>query len=172
MDEAIATIIECLKEGVLNDPRGAEHRTPPLEDHVKTEVRRSIEGMRLDVPELPPEHASKVEAQAAALHAAGKAQRAYVKALRKAGLTALADHVAHTLWQEPPERADTLKYACAAEAFYLLEMFAKAPPTGTEGGPFRMIAATLYEAATGESEPDMKRACAFVLDSRRRFRYA
>ena len=125
--------------------------------------------MSLDAPELPPEYAPKVKAQAAALQTVFKKQRAYAKALRKAEVTPLADHVEHSLWQEPPNRAGALPYKCAAEAFFLMEQFSLKKLTGTEDGPFLMIAAKLYEAVTGKREADMRRACHFVLENRRRY---
>jgi hypothetical protein len=165
--EAIKEIVKQLKEdGALNDPRGLEldHRTTPLEDHVRAEVRRSIERMDLDVPELPPEYAAQVEARAAALRAALKVDSAAVKAIRKAGLPATA-----RLWQETPNRANALPYKCAAEAFFLMEQFSLKKIAGTEGGPFIMISAMLYEAATGRREADVRRACLFILKNRRRY---
>ena len=87
--------------------------------------------------------------------------------MREAGLGVLADHVEHSLRQEPSERADDLKHRCAAEAHYLMEQFSPKKITGTEGGAFRVIAAKPYEAATGGMKADMKRRCDSVLRNRR-----
>jgi hypothetical protein len=80
-------------------------------------------------------------------------------------LVALRDVV-----QEPPPRANKLKHSCAAEAFFLMEMFSAKPPTFTEGGLFQIVAQKLYEAVTGRSDVDLARACDWILRERRKYR--
>ena len=72
--------------------------------------------------------------------------------------------------QEPPPRADAMKFQCAAEAFCLMEWFSAKEATFSEGGPFQIIAEKLYEAVTGKSDANLERACDWVLTKRRKVR--
>jgi hypothetical protein len=167
--EGVEEIVTQLQRaGALNDPRPFPRHTVPLADYVRAEIRRSAGRMLLAAPKLPPEYASKVEEGAAGLRARFKKQRVRVKALRKAGLTAEADRVAHEIWWEPPNRADTPSYKCAGEAYDLVNHFSVKAPTGTITGPFCMITGILLDAV-GEGGTDVKRACDFVLRNRRRY---
>jgi hypothetical protein len=54
---------------------------------------------------------------------------------------------------------DKVKEWCARVAFQLILKFSETKPTGTDESPFRVIAALVYEAITGEPDRDLKRAC-------------
>jgi hypothetical protein len=97
--------------------------------------------------------------------------RRAARALRKVAFTdeqRTAIQQLEAVRQEPPERADALKYRCAAEMYFLMEGFSAKEPTGSDGGPFQTGAEYIYEAVTGRASQDMKRACALVLRERRR----
>jgi hypothetical protein len=77
---------------------------------------------------------------------------------------------------EPPERGGKdgpLKWHCADEAFFLVEMFSAKAPSGYIDGPFRKIAVQLYEAVTGRSGliDDLGRTCERLLEERRKVRH-
>jgi hypothetical protein len=161
-------IAELEKGGELNDPRPyLGDRPTPLADHVQREVQRSLNRVRLFLTWKRPANVPPTPTAADFRKAA--------KALRKVAFTEeqrTAIRQLHAVRQEPPERADALKHHCAAEAYYLMESFSATAPTGYEDGPFRVIAALIYEAVTRKSPADMmKRAGDTVLQSRRRVQH-
>jgi hypothetical protein len=153
------TIAELKKGGALNDPR-PYNRSLALSDYVLGEVRRSIDRVRLLLTYRPPTPNLTLSDY-----------REAVKALRKVAFTEeqrAAIRQLEAVRQEPPERANALKYHCAAEMYFLMECFSAKEPTGSDEGPFQTGAAHIYEAVTGCESDDMKRACALVLRERRR----
>jgi hypothetical protein len=54
---------------------------------------------------------------------------------------------------------DRVKHFCAGFAQSLVRGLSGRPITGTQDGPFRAIASLLYEAASGQRNVDLKRAC-------------
>jgi hypothetical protein len=158
IDELITAIVEELGKP-LNDPRTLANQTSPLASFVRAEVRRRIDWLRSPSQALPVEMPTMVDVR----HA--------IKALSRVAFTITAQTTLAELKaveQEPPEKADPLKYECAAEAYFVMECFSKKPITGTEGGAFRMIAAYIHEAVTGKVI-NSKRACELVLKQRRRY---
>jgi hypothetical protein len=169
--QLVALIIDELKYGgTFNDPRHPEDCRTSLADHVRYEAQRSLNRVRLlqtykwpdDVPPAPTTADFRKAAKALRKVAFTEEQRAAINQLE-------------AVWQEPPEHANALKYYCAAEAYFLMEMFAAKAPTGSAGGPFQKIATAIYEAVTGKREgdkmADVKRSCDLVLRSRRRFQH-
>jgi hypothetical protein len=153
--DLVASIVEELeKGGALKDPRHPEERRTSLAGHVRHEVQRSLNRMRLLQSYKWPDGAPKVtEADV----------KKAVTVLRSIAWTeeqrAVLDQF-DAVRQYPPEGVNALKYRCAAEAFDLMTFFSVKPPTGTEAGPFRNIAALLFEAVTGQphTDVDMKRS--------------
>ena len=93
--------------------------------------------------------------------------RKAARLLRKIDRADLAEQLG---WQEPPPRAtDPLKYYCADESYFLMEMFSAKAPTFSAGDPYQVIAQRLYEAATGH-EVNVERACDWILRQRRKVR--
>jgi hypothetical protein len=167
MDDFVAAIFDELETCGLNDPRPlAQRGTLPLEDYLRSEVRRSIErvqtltnppaDLRNLFDSLPPRPMSYYRRIAKELEAVAFLP-SQIDALRQL----------QAIEQEPPERGDALKYRCAAEAYYLMDLFSSKPPTGTFEGPFQTIAGVLYNAVTGCEPTDMKRSCDRVLERRR-----
>jgi hypothetical protein len=64
------------------------------------------------------------------------------------------------------QQTDHVKIACAIGAFHLMLKYSRRQNKGTDGSPFPTITALLYEAAGGEREANVKRACDAVLRSR------
>jgi hypothetical protein len=168
MDDFVAAILDELKGYGLNDPRALARRVSPLDDYLRVEVRRSIERVRtLTNPpaelrnlfdSLPPQPMSYYRRIAKELEAVAFLP-SQIAALRQL----------QAIEQEPPERGDALKYRCAAEAYYLMDLFSSKPPTGTAEGPFQIITGVLYNAVTSREPTDMKRSCDRVLEHRRRY---
>jgi hypothetical protein len=170
--ELVASIIDEPKDdAALNEPRRWEAKHPmPLDDYAQWEVQRSMDRRRLlqdfkwpdDVPPAPTAADFRKAAKALRNVAFTQEQQAIVRQLE-------------AVEREPPEHANALKYHCAAEAYFLMEMFAPKAPTGSAGGPFPKIAGTIYEALTsqreGDAGADMKRSCDLVLRNRRRFQH-
>jgi hypothetical protein len=160
-DQRVAAVIvdELEKGGALNDPRHYS-RPIPLSEHVRNEVRRSLARVRM------------LRAYKSATSDPTLADfRAAARGLRKVAFTdeqQTAIQQLEAVRQEPPERADALKYRCAAEMYFLMEGFSAKGPTGSDGGPFQTGTGYIYEAVTGRASQDMKRACALVLRERRR----
>jgi hypothetical protein len=160
----VADIVEQLERGgPFNDPRPRpEDRLTLLAEHIPSEVQRSIDRMCMLRTFRPPRWYPKRTAAD---------YRKLGRLLRKMGFTAFAEQIGASdhVTQEPPPRADAVKYYCASEAFFLMEMFSAKGATFTTGGPFQIIAQKLYEAVTGK-EVDLERACDWVLKQRRKSR--
>jgi hypothetical protein len=191
----VADIIAQLgKGGPLNDPRARpEDRLAPLaelhiqdkryfdalyaesaareskREYVRREVQQSLNRVRLQLDPWPqgrPAAAPPIRTLADYRKAA--------KALREVSFTEEQREAIRQLEaveQEPPERSNALKHYCAAEAYFLMEMFSARAPTGYEAGTFRTIAVLIYEAVSGEDRANLERACEAVLHSRRRFQH-
>jgi hypothetical protein len=168
----VAEIVAQLKRGgPINDPRAhADHdHTVPLADYLRCEVQRSLDRVRLQLDPWPqgrPAAAPPVRTLADYRKAA--------KALREVAFTEEQREAARQLEaveQEPPERSNAKKHYCAAEDYFIMEMFSAKAPTNYETGTFRTIAALIYEAVSGEAGAYMERACETVLHSRRRFQH-
>jgi hypothetical protein len=169
-------VTQLKRGGALNDPR-AHDRTVPLADYVKREVQRSIDRVRFLSTYKPPdslsvtdehgkEHLIPVPKRTLADY------RKAAKALREVAF--FKEHLVtaeelEAVEQEPPERSNALNDRCAAESYFLMEMFSAKAPTGYETGTFRSIAVLICRAVSGKIYPDLKRACDTVLRSRRRF---
>jgi hypothetical protein len=54
---------------------------------------------------------------------------------------------------------DATKYFCAFFAYCLIKEYSDRPITGTWDGAFRVITSLAYEAVSGQSGADLKRAC-------------
>jgi hypothetical protein len=94
---------------------------------------------------------------------AGNVRKA-ARLLRKIGRADLAEQLG---WQGPPPRAtDPLKYYCADESYFLMEMFSAKAPTFSDGDPYQVTAQRLYEAATGQ-HVNVERACDWILHRRK-----
>lgn len=181
--DIVDAIVKELKRGPLNDPRIVEFGKnwgvdgPPipneqdrdeegkpqrsaLDKFLEEEIYYSIDRVRRrDWPGVP----TMAEVRAAK-RALDKFDDKHMRELQtvRAWLARLAKG---KRW--PADRMDAAKYAQAAEAYYIIEMFSKDAPTGFENGPFRIIAEYLHEAVTGVHEATMQRACAQVLKDRR-----
>jgi hypothetical protein len=167
----VADIIAQLERGgPINDPRARpEDRLTPLGGHARREVQRSLDRVQLQLDPRPqgwPADAPPARTLAEYRKAA--------KALREVAFTEEQREAIRQLEaveQEPPERSDALKHYCAAEAYFIMEMFSAKAPTGYETGTFRTIAVLIYEAVSGEDRANLERACETVLHSRRRFQH-
>jgi hypothetical protein len=62
---------------------------------------------------------------------------------------------------------DFTKYDCAARAYDLMRELSDHKITGTKDDSFRTITSLLYEAASGQQDADLKRACDAVLRQHR-----
>jgi hypothetical protein len=191
----VADIIAQLeKGGPLNDPRARpEDRLAPLaelhiqdkryfdalyaeaaareskREYVRREVQRSLNGVRLQLDPWP--QGRPADAPPARTLAD---YRKAAKALREVAFTEEQREAIRQLEaveQEPPERGNALKHYCAAEAYFIMEMFSAKAPTGYKAGTFRTIAVLIYEAVSGEAQANLERACETVLHSRRRFQH-
>ena len=91
--------------------------------------------------------------------------RKAAKLLRKLHRADLAEQLGR---QEPPPRAtNPLKYRCAREAYFLMDRWSAKAATFSAGGPYQVVAQKLYEAATGQRDANIKRACDWTLHQRR-----
>jgi hypothetical protein len=168
MDDFVAIIFAELRDGGLNDPRRLDDRATSFPDYVRAEVRRGILRVQMLVtpsPELRHLLVGLPVMSASRYHKVGKE-------LEAIAFTPAQLEVARQLqeiWQEPPERSDSVKYRCAMEACDLMLWFSVTPPTGTAEGPFQKIATHIYSAVIGHEPTDMKRSCDRVLKKRRRY---
>jgi hypothetical protein len=165
-DDFVEAIVDELDRGILVDPRPLAQRSGLLTEHVRAEVRRSINRVRmLRTAKF------KVHGQALKVPSQAQLDRA-ARALRDVAITAADWATLKAIRgrrRYPPRRCDPFKFHCAAEALFLVEMFSRMKPTGTVKAPFRTIADLIFEAVKGESPADdttMKRACALVLRDR------
>jgi hypothetical protein len=160
LDHTDSLAAELAKGGTLIDPRAPKYRTSALDEYLRSEVQRSVQRIRmlrrikrpLDGP-MP---------TAAELRRLGRA-------LAKVAFTttqAMAARELEAVDGEPPDLACAIKYHCASEACYLIGCFSMRPGehlNSLEGGRFRVVTKTLYEAVTGEADANVSRACDHVL---------
>jgi hypothetical protein len=188
----VKSIIEELeKGGLLRDLRlrAENRRRTSLADHVRSEAQRSLDRVRLrrdfkrsdyitgtdergDYRTVTDEHGKEHRIPAPRRTLAD--YRKVAKALREIAFTEEQREAARQLEaveQEPPERSNALKHYCAAEAYFLMEMFSARKPSTYPDGAFRKIAVLIYEAVSGEDRANLERACEAVLHSRRRFQH-
>jgi hypothetical protein len=66
----------------------------------------------------------------------------------------------------PRSRADKIRTAFTA-LFLMLDTSKEPPAAGNRNTPFCLIASLLFEAATGEHEPNLERACKYTLRTAR-----
>jgi hypothetical protein len=147
-----------------------------LADYLQREVQRSLDRVRLlstyitSTDEQGREHRFPVPPVRTLAD-----YRQAAKALRKVAFTETQRAAARQLEdveQEPPERSNPSKHYCAAEAYFLMELFSgEAKPSTYSEGAFRTIAVLICEAVSGEAQVDLERACETVLHSRRRFQH-
>jgi hypothetical protein len=133
----------------------------------ETTIRRSVDRMALPpLPDMQPPPTLAQVRQAAEALAPFRDWMAHWPAFREveASFAYWANHAV----QEPPPHANTQKYRCASESFQLHQDFGVLA-TGYQDGGYHIVAALLYEAATGTSGADMRRACNLVLDARCKF---
>jgi hypothetical protein len=139
----------------------SEDLLSPLGTYVRAETRRCINRVRMP-KELPPGKPGRPTA--------ADYNRAIAAMERIAFTDSMREQIewAKSVQLFPPDkRADMAKQDCAEESWFLMEYFSAQPPTGTEGGPFMLIAEFLFEGLTGSEANNMKRACAAVLKNRR-----
>jgi hypothetical protein len=160
-DDLVDRIVEQLeRSGRLNEPRASAGRSIPLPDYLRSEVRRIINNLPLGLIYPAP---------------TADDARQLAEVYRRRGEEKTAMMYAYHAQRGVPEGEGDfrLKLRCAEEAYCLMEWFSPAKPTGSVDGPYFMIAALLYEAATGTS-PDnldtaMKRPCTQWLKYRQRY---
>ena len=157
---------ELGRYGTLNDPRAPKYRVSSLDEHARSEVRRSIHRIRmlrrigrpLDSPRPTAEELRKLG-----------------RALAEVAFTtaqATAARELEALDCEPPELASAIKYHCAEEACYLIGYFSSRPRdhlNSSDRGAFYIITKALFETVTGEVDADVSRACDHILKNWRRF---
>jgi hypothetical protein len=151
-DEIVEALVLELKHGELNDPR--------LVNHVREEIRRSLARRRRDDWSMVPlKDRMKFTLAARQLRMlarqAGKLKRSFP------GL------ILRLYWTEPPARMDGELYADACEAFDLINMFSKHPPTLTPDKPFRIVTELYHYARTGRRNVNTRNVCERVLNTRR-----
>jgi hypothetical protein len=152
--------------GTLNDTRAPKYRVSSLEDHTRSEVRRSIHRIRMLRRIRRPLDSPRPTAEQ--LRSLGRvlAEVAFTTA------QATAARELQALDCEPPELASAIKYHCAEEACYLIGCFSSRPRdhlSSAERGTFYVITKRLFETVTGEVDADVSRACDHVLKNWRRF---
>jgi hypothetical protein len=152
--------------GALIDPRAPKYRVSSLDDHARSEVRRSIHRIRMLRRIRRPLDGPKPTAEE--LRSLGRvlAEVAFTTA------QATAARELETLDCEPPELAGAIKYHCAEEACYLIGCFSSSPRdhlNSSDRDAFYVITKKLFEAVTGEVDADVSRARDHVLKNWRRF---
>jgi hypothetical protein len=160
-DHLVDRIVEQLeRNSPLNDPRALAGRSTPLPDYLRSEVRRIINNLPLGL--IYPTPTADDARQLAEFY-------------RRRGEEKTAMMYAYHAQRGVPEGEGDfrLKLRCAEESYCLMEWFSPDKPTGSVDGPYFMIAALLYEAATGTS-PDnldtaMKRPCTRWLQYRQSY---
>jgi hypothetical protein len=176
----VKAIVAVLEEGgPVNDPRPYD-RSISLSDHVRNEVHRSLNRIRMLRTYKPSTEGTAETKTPDGKFVIQKVERPNLtladcreaaKTLRKVAFTEEQREAIRQLeavWQGPPEHADALKYHCAKEMYFLMEGFSATEPTGSDEGPFQTGAASIYEAVTGSPPSTMKRSCALVLRERQR----
>lgn len=152
--------------GALNDPRAPKYRISPLDDHARSEVRRSIYRIRM---------LRRIRRPLDSPRPTAEELRNLGRALAKVAFTtaqATAARELEALDCELPELACAIKYHCAEEACYLIGYFSSRPRNhlnSSERGAFYVITKKLFETVTGEVDADVSRPCDHVLKNWRRF---
>ena len=152
--------------GALNDPRAPKYRVSSLDDHARSEVRRSIHRIRMLRRIRRPLDSPRQTAEELRNLGRALAEVAFTTA------QATAARELEALDCEPPELASAIKYHCAEEACYLLGYFSSRPRdhlNSSDRGAFYVVTKKLYETVTGEVDADVSRACDHVLKNWRRF---
>ena len=160
--QLIELIVGQLRAGGLNEPRSiSQRKQEPFKTYIRAQVMRSIDRVRRDNPPMP-----KMIEIALAKKAIKPLLDTMIATDQMRSTYALLDRISR-LQRRPADKMNGEKYAQATEAYFLIETFCQKQPTGTEGGPFRLVAELLNEAVTGKAGGDMKRACDQVLRDRR-----
>jgi hypothetical protein len=178
-EEIISEVIEELERGgPLDDPRNLNLKHEPasvwkfgsVDAFARVEIKRVIDRLRSPLSVTLPKVLSHADIRQSQEHL-----RQALELL--AGLPIVATirdayEQSLKLWRSPPERCTKAKYACADEAYYLIEMFHRDRPDGrrvatlADKGMFLRIAVHLYEALSDDSEADMRDVCRYVLEDR------
>jgi hypothetical protein len=157
---------ELGRYGVLNDPRAPKYRVSSLDDHARSEVRRSIHRIRMLRRIRRPLDSPRPTAEELRNLGRALAEVAFTTA------QATAARELEALGCEPPELASAIKYHCAEEACYLIGYFSSRPGdhlNSSNCGAFYVITKKLFETVIGEVDADVSRACDHVLKNWRRF---
>ena len=152
--------------GALNDPRAPEYRVSSLDEHARSEVRRSIHRIRMLRRIRRPLDSPRPTAEELRNLGRALAEVAFTTA------QATAARELEALDCEPPELASAIKYHCAEETCYLIGYFSSRPKdhlNSSDRGAFYVISKKLFETVTGEVDADVSRACDHVLKNWRRF---
>lgn len=152
--------------GALNDPRAPKYRMSSLDDHARSEVRRSIHRIRTLRRIRRPLDSPRPTAEELRNLGRALAEVAFTTA------QATAARELEALDCELPELACAIKYHCAEEACYLIGYFSSRPRNhlnSSERGAFYVITKKLFETVTGEVDADVSRSCDHVLKNWRRF---
>jgi hypothetical protein len=150
----------------LNDPRAPKYQASSLNDHARSEVRRSIHRIRM---------LRRIRRPLDSPRPTAEELRNLGRALAEVAFTTAQVTAARELEAidcEPPELASAIKYHCAEEACYLIGYFSSRPRNqlnSSDRGAFYVIAKKLFETVTGEVDADLSRACDHVLKNWRRF---
>jgi hypothetical protein len=150
----------------LIDPRAPKYRVSSLDDHARSEVRRSIYRIRMLRRIRRPLDGPRPTAEELRNLGRALAEVAFTTA------QATAARELETLDCEPPELASAIKYHCAEEACYLIGCFSSSPRdhlNSSDRGAFYVITKMLFETVTGEVDADVSRARDHVLKNWRRF---
>jgi hypothetical protein len=153
-------------DGALNDPRAPKYRVSSLDDHARSEVRRSIHRIRMLRRIRRPLDSPRPTAEELRNLGRALAEVAFTTA------QATAARELEALDCEPPELASAIKYHCAEEACYLIGYFSSRPRdhlNSSDRGAFYVITKKLFETVTGEVDADVSRPCDHVLKNWRRF---
>jgi hypothetical protein len=152
--------------GALNDSRAPKYRISSLDEHARSEVRRSIHRIRMLRRIRRPLDSPRPTAEELRNLGRALAEVAFTTA------QATAARELQALDCEPPELASAIKYHCAEEACYLIGYFSSRPRdhlNSSDRGAFYVISKKLFETITGEVDADVSRACDHVLKNWRRF---
>jgi hypothetical protein len=165
-DCADSFVTELGGYGALNDPRAPKYRVSSLDDHARSEVRRSIRRIRMLRRIRRPLDSPRPTAEELRNLGRSLAEVAFTTA------QATAARELQALDCEPPELASAIKYHCAEEACYLIGYLSSRPRDHLNSwhcGAFYVITTKLFGTVTGEVDADVSRACDHVLKNWRRF---
>jgi hypothetical protein len=148
----IEIVRQLKRAGLYSRPSGFVQ--PPA-----AEARRSIERLRIKLPEGLPDIPTVTEARGISRRLAPFA-----------GLPSVDMTIRwlEAINQEPPVHANPDSWRCASEAFDLMEALCVAQPSTYRQGPFVQIATLLLESLTGE-RADLYQVCRAVLRARQKF---